>query len=500
MGSDRRDWRDRLPALKRRRLVERLRSVVPAPQPHARGAVTPLRVPRGRLPGPEQVAEELRGRPGFAWLDSGGGGAHRLYTAPLALLSTRRGRATVAGPAGKVSFAASGFDLLEAVFAAWGGPARAVLVGYLGYELGSEIEEISPSPADLEDDLGVPDLWLGLYASTLSWDGRSWTLESTDAWPGSETGDPVAAAEEILRAARSRAVPEPSSERLAMSPVISRPTRAGFEAGVERSVERIRSGEIYQVNLCRRIETELPAERIPDLYRRLRAASPADHGAFLDLGQDGESRRALLSVSPELFLAVRDGAVETRPIKGTRPRGADPRDDRALARELVESVKDRAELTMIVDVARNDLGRVCEPGSIEVVRHAELVTLPTLHHTISTIRGRLLPDGPERAVDLLRASFPPASITGAPKIRAMAVAAAEEEVRRGPSMGAVGWISLAGDLELSVAIRTAVAAHGRVAYHAGCGIVADSDPELEYEESAVKARAFLTALGAQEIG
>jgi para-aminobenzoate synthetase component 1 len=503
MGSARRDWRDRLPAAKRRRLADRLLSVLPEPQPHARGAVTPLRVRHGSPPTPEQVAEELRGRPGFAWLDVGedkGGGVHRLYTAPLVQLSTRRGKATVTGPSGSVSFSAGGFDLLEAAFLAWGGPARAVLVGYLGYELGAEIEEISPSPADLEDDLGVPDLWLGLHASALSWDGQSWTLESTDAWPGLGETDPVHAAEEILRAARSHSIPEPSTERLAMSPVISRPTRAGFEAGVERAVERIRSGEIYQVNLCRRIETELPAERIPDLYRRLRAVSPADHGALLDLGQDQGSPRALLSVSPELFLSVRDGEVETRPIKGTRPRGANPREDRALARELSESVKDRAELTMIVDVARNDLGRVCEPGSIEVVRHAELVTLPTLHHTISTVRGRLLASGPERAVDLLRASFPPASITGAPKIRAMAVAATEEEVRRGPAMGAVGWISLAGDLELSVAIRTAVAAHGRVAYHAGCGIVADSDAELEHEESAVKARAFLSALGAPEIG
>jgi para-aminobenzoate synthetase component 1 len=188
--------------------------------------------------------------------------------------------------------------------------------------------------------------------------------------------------------------------------------------------------------------------------------------------------------------------VETRPIKGTRRRGASPREDRALARELVESAKDRAELTMIVDVARNDLGRVCEPGSVEVPVHGELVSLPTVHHTVSTVRGRLLPGaGP---ADLLRASFPPASITGAPKIRAMSILAGEEERRRGPAMGAFGWISLAGDLELAVAIRTAVCVDGRVAYHAGCGIVADSDPEQEFEESAVKAKAFLTALGAAE--
>jgi para-aminobenzoate synthetase component I len=488
-------WHDRLPAARRRRLAARLREAVPAPAPGTRGSVTPLRLHHGAPPRPEQVAEVLRKRPGFAWLDSGTEGP-LLFAEPLAVLTARGKRATIEGPGGRVTVSTGGFALLEAAFAAWGGPARALLVGYLGYELGAEIEDLDPSPAGLEDDLGVPDLHLSLYTSGLRWDGKAWLLESTEAWPGRAGHDAVQAAEEVLAAARSVAVPEPSSGRLAAGPVTSRPNRGGFEAAVERSVERIRSGEIFQVNLCRRIETSLPAERIPDLYRRLRAASPADHGAFLDLG-DG---RALLSVSPELFLAVRDGNVETRPIKGTRPRGATPREDRALTRELTESLKDRAELTMIVDVARNDLGRVCEPGSIEVVRHAEVVTLPTLHHTISTVRGRLPPGGPERAIDLLRASFPPASITGAPKIRAMTVAAREEEVRRGPAMGAFGWISLGGDLELAVAIRTAVASRGRVAYHAGCGIVVDSDPELEYEESAVKARAFLTALGAAEIG
>lgn len=487
-------WHDRLPAARRRRLVERLHAAVPAPSPAARGAVTPLRVPRGAPPRPEQVAEVLRQRPGFCWLD-GGRQEHLLYAEPLAVLTARRRRAVVTGPGGQVAAAVGGLALLEAAFAAWGGPGRAVLVGFLGYELGAEIENLSPSPAELEDDLRLPDLHLGLYTAGLRWDGRAWFLESTNAWPGIGS-NPVRAAEEVLAEARSRPVPEASSERLAAGPVISRPNRGGFEAGVRRAVERIRSGEIFQVNLCRRIETELPAARIPDLYRRLRAASPSGQGAFFDLGQE----RALLSVSPELFLSVRDGSVETRPIKGTRPRGATPREDRALVRELTESLKDRAELTMIVDVARNDLGRVCEAGSVEVTRHAEVVTLPTLHHTVSTVRGRLLPGGPERSVDLIRASFPPASITGAPKIRAMTVAAREEEVRRGPAMGAFGWISLNGDLELAVAIRTAVAARGKVAYHAGCGIVVDSDPELEHEESAVKARAFLIALGAPEIG
>jgi para-aminobenzoate synthetase component 1 len=263
---------------------------------------------------------------------------------------------------------------------------------------------------------------------------------------------------------------------------------------VERSIEAIRAGRIYQVNLCRRLEAPLPDDRIWPLWQRLRAASPTDHGVFLDLG----GSRAILSVSPELFLSVREGAVETRPIKGTRPRGANAKEDRALARELSESTKDQAELAMIVDVARNDLGRVCATGSVEVARHAELVTLPTLHHTISTVRGRLRPEEVHQPARLLRAAFPPASITGAPKIQATWVAGQEEEQRRGPAMGALGWISLGGDLELSVAIRTAAVARGKVAYHAGCGITFDSDPETELEETKVKARAFLTALGAAE--
>lgn len=496
-------WSDRLPEARRRRMAQRLRTVLPAPDPHARGAVTPLRAGRSRTgaPTPEQVAEELRGEPGFVWLDGWPGGS-RFFTRPLAILTVRKGRATAEGPAGSAAFKAGGFDLLDAVFAAWGGPSRGLLVGSLGYELGAELEAW-PAEDEPADDLGLPDLHLALYDSALCHDGNGWRLESTDAWRSAAPAiHPAIESEARLDAARRREVPEPSPGRLATGPVISRPNDRKFCAGVERAVRAIRKGQIYQVNLCRRLEAPLPEDHIWPLWQRLRTASPADHGVFLDLGLDlGLDRgknRAVLSVSPELFLSVRDGAVETRPIKGTRPRGENPRQDRALARELTESAKDRAELAMIVDVARNDLGRVCATGSVEVARHAELVTLPTLHHTVSTVRGRLRPEDVKTPVPLLRAAFPPASITGAPKIQATWVAAAEEERRRGPAMGALGWISLAGDLELSVAIRTAAVAGGRVAYHAGCGITFDSDPELELEETKVKTKAFLTALGAAE--
>jgi para-aminobenzoate synthetase component I len=526
-------WSDRLPPARRARLIARLRSVLPAPRPGSRGATTPLR----RRASPEQVAADLRSRPGFAWLD---GADPRLAAAPRALLTARGGRATVHGPGGRATFAARGLDLLEAALAAWGcaptghsaGSARAghhgLLVGYLGYELGGEVETLPPAPPD---DLGLPDLWLGLYDAVLHRSPKGWVLESTDAWlgvPGLDSGhptplgdatvaDPVLAAERLLERAARRPAEEAPAGPLTRGPLVSRPHRAGFEAAVAAAVRRIESGEIFQVNLCRRLEAPLSPADLWPLYLRLRAASPASHGAYFDLGperpgrrqasavspDDGAGpRRALLSVSPEPFLAVRNGEVTSMPIKGTRPRGRTPRDDRALEKELLASAKDRAELAMIVDVVRNDLGRVCATGSVAVPHLREVLRLPTVLHTVATVTGRLRDDA--GAADLLRAAFPPASITGAPKIQAMTVAAELEERRRGPAMGAFGWIALAGgaagegggDLDLAVAIRTAVAARGRVAYHAGCGITADSDPEDEFDESAVKAKAFLSALGA----
>lgn len=508
-------WSDRLPPARRARLIARLRSVLPAPRPGSRGATTPLR----RRASPEQVAAELRSRPGFVWLD---GADPRLAAAPRALLTARGGRATVLGPGGRATFAARGMDLLEAALAAWGSAANGgdrsghhgLLVGYLGYELGGEVEALPPAPPD---DLGLPDLWLGLYDAVLHLSSKNWVLESTDAWLGvpglnpaghpaplgdDKVADPVLAAERLLERAARRPAEEVPAGPLTREPLVSRPHHAGFEAAVAAAVRRIESGEIFQVNLCRRLEAPLSPADLWPLYLRLRAASPASHGAFFDLGPERTGRqRALLSVSPEQFLTVRNGEVTSRPIKGTRPRGRTPRDDRALEKELLASAKDRAELAMIVDVVRNDLGRVCATGSVAVPHLREVLRLPTVLHTVATVNGRLRDDA--GAADLLRAAFPPASITGAPKIQSMTVAAELEERRRGPAMGAFGWIALAGgpagqgggDLDLAVAIRTAVAARGRVAYHAGCGITADSDPEEEFAESAVKARAFLTALG-----
>ena len=276
---------------------------------------------------------------------------------------------------------------------------------------------------------------------------------------------------------------------LSAGPVRSSPDSKAFQGGVRRIVERIYRGDLFQANLCRYLETPIDRDSVWPLYRRMRLVSPSRYGSFLDLG-DG---RALLSVSPELFLKLRSRVVESSPIKGTRPRGASVSEDRCSASELHASEKDRAELAMIVDVTRNDLGRVCETGSIEVVEHARLMTLPTVHQLVSTVRGRLRAGlGP---ADLLRAAFPAASISGAPKIEAMRTILQEEAQARGPCMGAIGRISLDGDMELSVAIRTAFTFDDRVRYYAGCGITSDSVPALEFVESEAKALAFVRALG-----
>jgi len=267
-----------------------------------------------------------------------------------------------------------------------------------------------------------------------------------------------------------------------------------FLAGVERILEYLRAGDAYQVNLSRRLSAACaPGAAVPvALAAALRARAPAPHAALIT-SADGEG--ALVGNSPERFLAVAaDGAIETRPIKGTRSRGETPDADRAAAAALAASPKDRAEHVMIVDLERNDLGRVCQTGSVGVGSLARVVALPTVFHMVSTVHGRLRPDIGLSA--LLEATFPGGSITGAPKRRAMQIIDELEPAARGPYTGATGWLGAAGDLDLAIAIRTAVVRGGRLSLSVGGGIVADSTPEGELAETEVKARAFAALCGA----
>ncbi|MBA7687896.1 Aminodeoxychorismate synthase component 1 [subsurface metagenome] len=250
--------------------------------------------------------------------------------------------------------------------------------------------------------------------------------------------------------------------------------------------EYICAGDIFQANISQRFETDLP---IPpyELYRRLRQINPAPFANYFNF--EGIS---VVGASPERFLKVHKDWVETRPIKGTRPRGKTPAQDRALARRLLSSLKDRAENVMIVDLERNDIGRVCRYGTVKVTELAILETYPTVFHLTSTVVGRLS-EGKGR-IDLLKATFPGGSITGAPKVRAMEIIDELEPTRRSVYTGSLGYLSFGGDMDLNIVIRTILVKEGRVYFQVGGGIVYDSEPEEEYMETLDKARALIQAL------
>jgi len=440
---------------------------------------------------PASVAAAAVPRVGV-WLDGGDTGRHQIPLRALATLSGADGRSCLQVGADTRSLEVEPLVALQALLehlAAVGANDVPRLFGFLSYDLGAQIEEMPGLPAP---DLPLPDMWFAVCDVWLegepaaTGDSIEWSLRADAAWSGeSELRTLRTELQVELQAPAGRGQAE--SARGQSPPVSSRPDEAGYREAVSRTVGRIEAGDLFEANICRRLEADW-SRSAWSLYQELRMESPADYGAYVACPEWG-----VLSVSPELFLRVRDGAVQTRPIKGTRPRGNDRDDDARLLQQLRDSEKDAAELAMIVDLARNDLGRVCVPGSVRLREHRSLMTLPTVHHTYSVVAGDLLPA--TSTYRLLRAAFPPGSITGAPKIEAMRVAYAEEPCRRGVAMGSIGWIDPRGDMELSVAIRTATVAAGRVTYHAGCGIVADSSPEEEFDETVAKAQPFLQAIG-----
>ena len=376
------------------------------------------------------------------------------------------------------------------------------LIGYFGYGLRQFVERV---PARLEDDTGAPDAWFGVYDRLLVFDHErnEAVIVSTGV---NEFGQPDAArarqrADELNQLLSVPAVLPPPTHYLSpptshLSPLTSlHPpsnfTRDGYERAVERVRDYIAAGDVYQVNLSQRFACETKAEPAM-LYHALRSANPAPFAAYLDCGEV-----QVLSSSPERFVQVEGRRIQTRPIKGTRPRTGDAVADARAAQELMASAKDRAELLMITDLERNDLGRVCEFGSVRVAEMVALESYATVFHLVSTVEGRLT-EG-VTAVDAVRACFPGGSITGAPKIRAMEIIDELEPGARGVYTGAIGWLGFDGDADLNIAIRTLVHRDGRVWFHAGGGIVADSVPALEYEETLHKARGMMQALKCAEV-
>ena len=263
-------------------------------------------------------------------------------------------------------------------------------------------------------------------------------------------------------------------------------TREQYIKAVAAAREYICAGDIFQVNLSQRFEADLPIFPY-ELYRRLRLINPAPFASYLNL--DGVM---VVGASPERFLRVEGDLVQTRPIKGTRPRGASVAEDEVMAKELLSSVKDRAENVMIVDLERNDLGRVCRYGTVRVRELCLLETYATVFHLTSTVEGRLR--GGKNRIDLLKATFPGGSITGAPKVRAMEIIDELEPTKRSVYTGSIGYLSFSGEMDINIVIRTFLIKDGRAYFQVGGGIVYDSDPEAEYLETLDKGRALIEAL------
>jgi len=348
----------------------------------------------------------------------------------------------------------------------------------------------------------VPDLHVGFYDLVFAFDHeqeRAWLIstgfpEQNDRRRQQRARERATWIKEELQRFRSpqRQQGHRWSGALRQRPVPDFPglttnfSREEYLDAVERVIEYIRAGDCFQVNLAQRLLYPTVLSSV-QLYGQLRARNPAPFAGYYNLGDF-----TIASTSPERFLRVDAGEVLTRPIKGTRPRGASPEEDEALVRELEASAKDRAENIMIVDLLRNDLGRVCEYGSIQVPAVCQVETFQYVHHLVSEIRGRLR-EG-MGAVDLLRAAFPGGSVTGAPKIRAMEIIAELEPTSRGAYCGSLGYIGFDGNMDTNILIRTITMGKGWMQFPVGGGIVADSVPEREYEETWHKAAGILKAI------
>ncbi|WP_422840864.1 aminodeoxychorismate synthase component I [Aeromonas veronii] len=350
-------------------------------------------------------------------------------------------------------------------------------LGLFGYDLGRRFERL---PVQAATDIAVPDMAVGIY---------DWALlrnVATGDWQLVHWGDKAGLANRLAWLEQQQAKPAPAFAL--QGSWQSNMSRAEYGEKFARIQEYLAAGDCYQINLTQRFSAPYQGDEW-QAYCLLATANKAPFSAFIRLPDS-----ALLSLSPERFLLLDGRHIETKPIKGTRPRHPDPATDRQVARELAQADKDRSENLMIVDLLRNDIGRVSRPGSVSVPHLFAVESFPAVHHLVSTIHGEL--DARWQGVDLLRACFPGGSITGAPKIRAMEIIEELEPQRRNAYCGSIGYLSQHGRMDTSICIRTLIAEAGRLHCWAGGGIIADSDADSEYQENYDKVARILPPLSA----
>ncbi len=451
---------------------------------------------------PESLAGRVRRHGGLALLETrsreGVGGRYSFVAvAPfLTFRSTGAGGETRSGGAGQTLFG-NPWRILETLLARYDLPADADVpfpagagIGYWGYELRQFVEpKLRPHPVA---DLPLPDCWVGFYDSLVVFDheaGGAWIVATGLLPDGSRSATRARESEDFWRRELESPAGADGFAPRSATACVPAMGREDYVRRVVRAQAYIRQGDIYQANLAQRWEVPGGSDAWA-LYRRLAAASPAPYAACLE-GEDF----AIVSASPELFLRGDGLRIETRPIKGTRPRGADAFSDAVLAAELRASPKEQAELTMITDLLRNDLGRVCSFGSVRVPELARLEAYAQVQHLVATVEGRLR--GDVTHLQALESCFPGGSVTGAPKFRAMQIIDELEPVGRGPYTGALGYLGFNRQTQLSILIRAAFCAGDRAWFYTGSGIVADSDPAAEYDETLAKAGGLLEVLDSE---
>ncbi|MCT8469996.1 aminodeoxychorismate synthase component I [Chromohalobacter canadensis] len=432
---------------------------------------------------PLERFERLRRRSGAVLLDSGfptapGGRYDILASDPIAWLEVNRdGQVTsdVADlPGDPLAAQRALLERLPTPDVTSELPFLGGLIGYWSYDFGRHLEAVSGHACEA---VTLPHSRVGLYDWAIIHDHHA-----HQAWL---VATPARRAQVLTWL---QATPSPTSTFQLRSPFRGELDRATYGERFRTVQHYIRSGDCYQINLAQRFSAHYQGD-LWHAYRRLRQATPTPYGAYLAWDDKG-----ILSLSPERFLEVVEGRVETRPIKGTRPRGDTSTQDQHYARELRDSLKDTAENVMIVDLLRNDLGRVCQPGSVRVPQLCGLESYANVHHLVSVVTGEL--DETRHALDLLGAAFPGGSITGAPKVRAMQLIDNLEPSRRSVYCGSIGYVDTRGRMDTSIAIRTAVADAGQLHLWGGGGLVADSDEEAEYQETLAKISRLMEALGA----
>jgi len=447
----------------------------------------------------EAAFRNVAGEPGVSMLLSRGGVSDTsrysfLCAGPFLTLTATNRKVTVAEHGEKREMEADPFETLNSLLGRYHAvPPRHIVVsgevppflcgavGYFGYDLRTLIERL---PSTGENDVGTPDMHFAFYNAALVEDIHAGKLFILGIDPeGNKLSQAEANAHHLFE---KLSAPPPPEGSFSAEELESNFAHADYIKAVERIKEYILAGDVYQVNMSQRFSAPVEGDTYA-LFEHLSRINPEPFSAYLNCGGF-----EVLSSSPERFLRVFGRMIETRPIKGTRPRGETMAEDKALRRELLQSEKDSAEISMIVDLERNDLGRSCEFGSVLVDKHRRLEAHPAVFHLVSIVRGRLRPE--VTSVEALRRAFPGGSITGAPKIRAMEIIDELEPHSRGIYTGAIGCLGYGGYMDTNIVIRTMVVRGGRVYFNVGGGIVADSGPGAEYDETLDKARGIMTSL------